>query len=93
MHQQGRGAIEIDACRILQQGAAALPGKLFTEQKVAVAMHHEQRRARINARPDPPDHLEVQRTGIIITDPGLEQVTENINGVRIPGACCHKPEE
>ena len=64
--------------RIGQQRGAGAPLEYRAIQKIAVSLHHVQRRARIDERAQAAADGLSRRVRIVITDPGFEQIAEDV---------------
>ena len=94
MHQQCRCAVEIDVCGVLEQTAAGGFFKAIAHQEVAVAVHHENRRAVLGQLAQPADDgTELLLLDGLVADPVLEQVAEDVERVRGTRAAAEKIEE
>src|SRR5690606_31570364 len=81
VHQQGTPAMAVDQERVIDQGTAAASAKAGTEQKVAVAVH-DPYRADGGQCSQAFAYRGGQRAVVVIADPGLKQVAEDVQGAR-----------
>ena len=93
MHQQGGGAVEVDAFVIAEQPGPGFAGKALADQEIAVAGLE----ADLGAVPGQagqrlPDGVE--RPGaVVVADVGIEQVAEDVEPLGAPGAAAAQGQE
>ena len=93
MHDEGGHAVHVNHAGVGQQAAAALLLELRADQKVAVAVHHEHRRAALHACVQGAGDSTVKITRIVIAQPGLEQITEDVQRIGAARLLFQKPDE
>jgi hypothetical protein len=77
-----------------QQAGAGCAGKALAEQEVAVAVHEADVQAGIGRGAQGSDDARVVRVvDIVVADPGLEEVAEDVQAFGLPGAAGKKAEE
>jgi hypothetical protein len=85
VHEQGRGAVQVDAGRVAQQGASGLAGEGAPDQEVAIAVHQQAggpgggQGAQLGAHGGP------RRAIVVVADPGIEQVSQDVEPLRRAG--------
>jgi hypothetical protein len=65
----------------------------MAEQEVAIAVHDAARYARARQGAQRVDDHALRRVGIVVADPGLEQVAEDVERGRAPRSGCEKAQE
>ena len=81
MQEQGRPAVQQHHRGIRQQAHPAPPRVACAEQEVAVAAHEGDRHAGIDQGAQPPGHEGAGLGRIVVADPGLEQVAEDVQRI------------
>lgn len=83
MHQQGRRPEKIKPCRIRYESTPGLSRKGRTEQEIAIAMHNVDGRTCSDTAFESGANLCIRRLRVIIANPGFEQVSQNVQGLRV----------
>src|SRR5882672_7174445 len=78
MHREHAPAVHVNDGWILQQAATAVGAKTLAEEKITIAVHDVARYPRRGQSTQTGDHTALLRVGIVIADPHLEQVAENV---------------
>ena len=68
--------------RIVQQGRAGFGAETFADHEVAIAAHDIDERSAGRHGGDRPDYFAVRRFGIVVADPGLEEISQEEQGAR-----------
>jgi len=93
VHQQHGLAVEIDDAAILEQYGAGFGAESASDEKVPIAVHHEQRDAGVGQGAQRQNDFTGRRIGVVVTEPGFEQVTEDVQRVSPARIVCKKLEE
>lgn len=81
MQQNCRGTVEVDRRRLIQHVHPAACAEILAEQKVAVAVQERQIGTVSGKLAQAVGDVELEAPGGIITDPGFEQITQDVDGL------------
>lgn len=93
VHQQHAPAVEVDHCAIVQQLCARVPAEAPPDQKVAIAMEQVAGHTACRQRPQGGDDESLVGIGVVIADPGLEQIAQDVQCTRATGLLAQKAQE
>ncbi len=84
--RQGKGSAgKPEGIRVGQQTGAADGGEVAAEQKVAVAALDVDGNPGVVCRPECAGDPEVDGIIVIVADPGLEKIAQNVDRLGLPG--------
>ena len=84
VRQQGCGAAKREPRLLAEEGRAGRAGESLAEEKIAVATRDVERDAMVGQRSQRFDYRAGERlTALVIADPGVEQVAENVDPVGV----------
>lgn len=90
---QGPATIQVDGLVFPKHLHATLAGILRAEQEVSIAVEEVDRDTGLRQLTESVRDGSAQRSDMIIADPCFEQITQNVQGVRISGSLVQKIEE
>jgi cytochrome c553 len=82
VHQQHAATVTFRDRAVIEQRGARLAAEALADQEVAVAAHDQTGHAAVHEAPQGCDHGTGGRIGIVVAQPGLEQVAEYVEPVR-----------
>src|SRR5579864_8172600 len=93
MGEQHPLAIELRDHRIGKQAATAARRKARSQEEIAITVHHEARHAAAGERGKARAHALRCAAAVVVADPELEQVAENVEGLCARRLVCQELEE
>ncbi len=93
MAQKHGLAIQIHDCRVVQDFDAGLCREVFAYREVSVAVHEVHRYASVGEFAQSGLHRGVVGIGIVVTQPNLKKITQNVECFRTTGFRFQKAEE
>lgn len=85
VHEQDPAPVQRDDRAIGEQAHAGLLAKALADQEVTVAMDQVARHSTLSERAQRADDPALVRIGVVVADPGLEQVAEDVKRLRAAG--------
>ena len=82
MHNQDASSVEIQHLLFRQQLHTAFAGEATAKQEIAVAVNEIAGDAGLHERAQGGSYLTVQRFRVVIANPGLKEIAQNVKGVR-----------
>ncbi len=82
VHQQHTLAMQVDDGAVLEQRAAGLGGEARADEKIAIAVHEIRGYSRIVQCAQLRDDRAYCRIGVVVAEPGFEQVAEDVERTR-----------
>ena len=93
MHQHDPLAVQVDDRAVAQELAAGLRGKALADQKIPVAVHEIAGNAAVGESTQGRHDFAHGRVRIVVAEPGLEQVAEDVEGSGMARFCLEKLEQ
>jgi hypothetical protein len=93
VHDQHATTVHLGHRVLVHQRRAGVGAEAVAEHEVAVPVHHRYRHAGVDDAADRRLQLGAERGRIVIAQPHLEQVAEDVQRVRLAGVAGHEGEE